>query len=261
MLKKRVNRVNRVCRLNRVSGGGGAASLADRIAALLGSTLVEVWLPTTAGLDYYFSDAAKTTPCADNDPCRVWAGATGALDLTQATLGNRPLARLVGGVWRLQFDGVDDILAAAYSQAAVGHAVAGVASLSDPGGYPTLIQSASGPFRELRGESSTRRMEILIDNGGAAATEAGALTLGTAYRLIASYGDTGGPSTLYRDGVAVATAAADSTTATPNQVLIGGRVATVIPWPGDVFIIVMCNASLSPGTVTDLDALLAEVAT
>lgn len=87
--------------LNRLSGGGGFSPASLTPTAYYDpNDLATVW-----------QDSARTTPGAVNSP-------VGALDdksgngnhLLQATAGKRPILRLSGGFYHLEYDGVDDYL-------------------------------------------------------------------------------------------------------------------------------------------------------
>jgi hypothetical protein len=133
MLRSR-SRMRTVNRLNRIGGGGGATpSLASRLTALLGGD-ASFWLP---GPEWFFTDAAKTVPCTDTDTIRVWADGSGnGRDFAQATSAMRPTARLIDGVWRAVFDGVDDWLVGSTFPTAVSDAFLAVPMVRDTNNGP-----------------------------------------------------------------------------------------------------------------------------
>lgn len=50
-------------------------------------------------------------PCADGTPVATWVSRVGSISFVQATSGFRPVLSLISaGVWRVVFDGIDDIM-------------------------------------------------------------------------------------------------------------------------------------------------------
>lgn len=235
-------------------GGTAGPSVAAQLATLLGPT-ASFWLPGPA---YFFTDAGKTTPCADTDPIQVWADASAnGRDLSQATLAARPLARLIGGKWRARADGTDDFMSRAFTGTGTAHSLGVAASLSADGNFPMAMVLRSAVY-ELRTNGASRIPEITTDNGGGTATAAAAVPLNTPTRLVGAYAGGGAASTLYRDGVQVAQDAADTMSFSPDTLHLGARPGPGFFWPGDFFAAVLVpGTTLSAGTVASLDAILA----
>lgn len=232
------------------------APAAAPYTSLLGAD-ASFWLN---GIDRMYVDAAKTIKCWNADAVYTWADASGnGRDLLQATSGSRMTARLISGVWRLVADGVDDFMAvASYSQAGVPVSFGVVATLSAEGNFPMAMNASGTDIRDLRCDGSARRASFTHSQGGGSSTAGAgdAMSLGVAYRLAVACGATNAASDLYQNGVAVASQAVDTTTATPDAIRIGRR-SDGFPWPGSFFFAFLTPLTLTAPQVVALDALMA----
>ena len=114
----------------------GASIFAQALAQLQlrGDTL---WIPGVGMVNGFMAgnyvDSAGVTPAAVNDVVGRVAGATGGINLTQATTANKPFLRQTGGVYRWEFDATDSLtttFSAGYGSCTVVDAA--------PGGQVTL---------------------------------------------------------------------------------------------------------------------------
>ena len=107
--------VKGACRIGRVRNrprrmqGWGGISASWTPAQLLS---LAAWY--TAGPTWCFSDAGGTVPCNVGDAVQVWKDRTGVFNVSQATAAARPTLQQVSGRYFVQFDGVNDELAAAH---------------------------------------------------------------------------------------------------------------------------------------------------
>lgn len=206
-----------------------------------------------------FGAGLPRSRAGDTDPISAWVDRWQGTTVSQSDPLKRPTLRLVSDKWRVRFDGVNDLMSGSLSSADVQHSVWASATLAANGTYPMLVVTRS-ELRELRAFNSSRQPEVTTDSGVNDARSGVALTLDIPVRLIGTYGTTGGATTLYQNGVLVATDAADSSALAPNAVIFGSRAAGSNFWAGDIASAgVAVGQTLPADVVAQLDAYLAGV--
>jgi PKD repeat protein len=242
------------------AGGSNTKTRTNYVSSAWNPSLITPALWLEASTTYCFTDAGGTVACADGDPVRVWKDRSGnSRDLSQGTLGNRPLYRANSGNPYVEFDGTDDFMSAAYSPGALaGATMLASARLTANGSFPVIFTQRPGET-EFRGNAASRQISVTTSNGGGNVTDPSALATTTDYTIgfVTTYGAASGCS-VYRDGTAVATGTDNSTTsATPTTLNISGRSAGSLPWVGRIYGLVFCPAAISGANVTLLHTYLA----
>ncbi len=117
------------------SGGGGTPSLADQVQALFANGEQGVWY-APSDMSTMFQDAAGTVPvtAAGQSVGRILDKSGNGNHATQASAANKPILQQSGGLYYLQFDGIDDFLSTGnidFTSTDKMTVVAGVRKLSD----------------------------------------------------------------------------------------------------------------------------------
>jgi hypothetical protein len=218
-----------------------AALLAARRPVLAPVTPPFTWTPADLGSTLLMWNEARDLSLSDGDPVGSWSGHGGKPAFTQATAGNKPTFRVVGGKAEVNFDGADDFMDCA-SALALKHVLALVkyngASFATYSGIicGTLVNAAAF---FLLGEVSTTKMY-----------------------------DSGVTATYHKDGVSFAQSnmqapmntygvvSMSKVTALPDGPRLGLAPGGARNWNGGIRAIIGCDTQLSAGDRANAETYL-----
>lgn len=224
--------------------------------ALFGAGEQGVWFepgPTTC-----FTDIVGTIPASVGDPvARINDRSGNGQHAIQTTAAARPVLRqTMGGLFYLEFDGVDDVLESPARLGNVDQATMGVAFSKDSTAAGYLINT-SGATTQLSG-MGLAVLALDPDNrfalGGADNPFTSALNQDTVF--VASGDKVSGDLTYSLDGVPAPGSAGVASTSDPLR--IGSRVGGV-HYSGKVYGIVIVNREVSAGERTRTERYLADL--
>lgn len=215
---------------------------------VLAMTGLAGWYKGDAGL---YQDSAKTTPAtADTNPVGAWADQSAAgHDVLQATSGKRPILKvgILNGFPVVRADGIDDLLAAAYTRNQP-HAVLLVAKVTSPSNSYLADGTATNQSSVIAASTSTARIYA-----GASVVD---ITAGvdTTEWLIWAARFNGASSHL---AILDRTAAGNAGATNPGGLTLFNAGAEGQAMAGDMAEVIVCNAALSDAEVNAATAYLA----
>lgn len=247
---------------------GGGVPFAPE--SLFAASEVGVWYDPS-DFSTMFQDAAGTTPVtAAGDPVGYIADKSGnAKHATQSTSASRPtLQQTAGGLWYLDFDGIDDSLATSsidFTGTDKMTVFAGVTRDTDATAGMLLelsatVASNAGSFYLTAPENTTVRYASLAR--GSAAVTAGHradITSGTAPDtavVTATHDIAGDLSKIRRNGVAGTDGTTDKGTGNFGNypLYLGRRAGSTIPFNGRLFSLIVRGAATDSSTINSAES-------
>lgn len=219
-------------------------------------------------LSTMWSDTAGTVPAVIDGPVARIDDKSGRGNfLIQATAAAQPILRSAGGLFWLEFDGVDDGLhrpAADMSASDKVTAWAGIRKLTDAN--PTAMleftntpASNNGGFGFLVPLTSAAATASFRSRGTVAVTATGAVAPSPVTLILTGIGDISAPmNTIRANGVVINSLASSQGTGNyaNSSLNLGRRAGGIIPFPGRVYGVIIRGGNSTAQQITDTEAWL-----